>query len=74
MWGKNCVKYLKIDKVTGNHGDSILNKWNQVFVAINYHIKKISNDEVNFDNDFDKIKFIINDYLPLGKLIYYVYY
>ena len=28
-------------------------------------------EEVNFDNDFDKIKFITDDNLPLGKLIYF---
>ena len=68
---KDGVKYLKIDKRIGNHADSILNKWNQVFVAIEYHIKKISVKEVNFDNDFDKIKFITDDNLPLEKLIYF---
>ena len=41
---KNGVKYLKIDKVMGNHGDSILSKWNQVFDSIKYHIKKIMNN------------------------------
>ena len=66
---KNGVKYLKIDKGIGNHADSILNKWKQVFDAIKYHINKIDNSEVNFDNDFDKIKFITDDSLPLGKLI-----
>ena len=54
--GKNDVKYLKIDKGVGNLSDSILNKWNQVFSAIKYHI-----------SDFDKIKFITDDSLPLGK-------
>ena len=62
---KNDVKYLSIDK-----GD-VLNKWNQVFNGIKYHIEKISNEKVNFDSDFDKIKFVSNDLLPLGKLIYF---
>ena len=69
--GKNGVKYLKIDKVTGNHGDSILNKWNQVSGYIKYHIKKISNEEVNYHDDFDKIGFVTDDNLPLEKLIYF---
>ena len=60
---KNGVKYLKIDK-----GET-LNKWDQVFNAIKYHIRKINSKEVNFDSDFDKIKFVTNDLLPLGKLI-----
>ena len=62
---KNGVKYLKIDK-----GD-VLNKWDQVFNGIKYHIKKISDEEVNFDSDIDKIRFASNDSLPLGKLIYF---
>ena len=67
---KNNVKYLKIDKVTRNYGDSILNKWNQD--SIKYHIKKINNEEVvNYDHDFDKIGFVTDDSLPLGKLIYF---
>ena len=36
-----------------------------------YHIEKISDEEVNFDSDYDKIKFLTNDYSPLGKLIYF---
>ena len=60
-----------MDKGMGNLSSSILNKWNQVFDAIKYHINKIDNNEVNFDNDFDKIKFITGDSLPLGKLIYF---
>ena len=62
---KNGVKYLKIDK-----GD-VLNKWNQVFSGIKYHIKKIIGEEVVYDGDFEKIKFLTDDSLPLGKLIYF---
>ena len=62
---KNGVKYLKFDK-----GD-VLNKWNQVFHGIKYHIGKISGKEVNFDSDYDKIRFVTDDSLPLGKLIYF---
>ena len=42
---ENGIKYLKIEK---NCCDAVLNKWNQVFDSIKYHIKKISNEEVNF--------------------------
>ena len=66
---KNGIKCLKIDNFMGNYGDSIQNKWNRVFDSIKYHIKKISGEEVNHDNDFDKIKFITDDNLPLKKLI-----
>ena len=62
---KNGVKYLKIDK------SEVLNKWNQVFSAIKYHINKTDNSEVNFNSDFDKVIFVTDDSLPLGKLIYF---
>ena len=58
--GENGVKYLKIGK---NHCDSVINKWNEVFDSIKYHIKKISNEEVNFNDGFNKIKFISDDSL-----------
>ena len=44
---------------------------NQVFAGIKYHIEKISGKKVNYDSEFDKIKFITNHSLPLGKLIYF---
>ena len=36
---ENDAKYLKIEK---NHSDPVLNKWNQVFDSIKYHIKKLA--------------------------------
>ena len=54
-----------------NHSEPSLNKWNHVFDSIKYHIKKISNEEVNFNDGFNKIKFIIDDSLRLDKLIYF---
>ena len=65
---ENGVKYLKIKK---NHSDFVLNKWNQVFDSIKYDMKKISNEEVNFSDGFNKIKFISDDSLRLNKLIYF---
>ena len=65
---ENGVKYLKIEK---NHSDPAINKWNQVFDSIKYHIKKISYEEVNFNDGFNKIKFISDDSLKLNKLIYF---
>ena len=65
---KNGVKYLKIEK---NHSELALNKWNQDFDSIKYHIKKISNEDINFNDDFNKIKFISDDCLRLDKLIYF---
>ena len=63
---KDGVRYLKIDK------GEILNKWDQVFNGIKYHINKTDNSEVKFDSDYDKIRFVTNDNLPLGKFIYFL--
>ena len=68
---KNGVKYLKIDKLKNFSDTDTLTIWNQVFAAIEYHINKIDNNNVDFDSDFDKIKFVSNESLPLGKLIYF---
>ena len=65
---ENGVKYLKIAK---SHCDPVINKRNQVFDCIKYHIKKISNEEVNFNDGFNKIKSISDDSLRLNKLIYF---
>ena len=35
------------------------------FDSIKYHIKKISNEEVNVNDNFNKIKFISDDSLRL---------
>ena len=59
---KNGVKYMSIDK-----GD-VLKIWNQIFIRVKY-INKISYEEVNFNSDYDKIKFVSDDSLPLGKFI-----
>ena len=53
------------------HSEPALNKWNQVFYSIKYHIKKISNEGNNFNDDFNKIKFISDDSLRLDELIYF---
>ena len=65
---ENGIKYLKIEKY---HSEPSLNKWNQVFDSIKYHIKKINNEEINFNDDFNKIKFISDDSLRQDKLIYF---
>ena len=46
-------------------------EWNIVFDSIKDNIKKISNEEVNFNNDFNKIKFASDDSLRLDLLIYF---
>ena len=63
---KNGNKFLPIDK-----GDSVLKKYDLVFSGIKHHIKKIDDGEVNFNSDYDKIKFLSDDLLPLNRLIYF---
>ena len=33
--------------------------------------EKFGKSKVNYDDDFDKIRFVSNDNLPVGKLIYF---
>ena len=49
----------------------MLKKYDQVFSGIKHHIKKIDNKEVNFNSDYDDIKFLTKDSIPLNKLIYF---
>ena len=49
----------------------MLKKYDQVFSGIKHHIKKIYNKEVDYNRDYDKIKFLSEDSLPLNKLIYF---
>ena len=70
---KNGNKFLTIDK-----GDSVLKKYNQVLSGIKHHIEKISGNEfdnkfpeVIYDKEYDKIKFLTDDSLPLNRLIYF---
>ena len=54
---KNGNKFLTIDKE-----NSALKK---------HQVGKIDNSEVNYDTDYDKIKFLSDYSLPLKKLIYF---
>ena len=49
----------------------MLKIYDQVFSGIKYHIEKISDEEINFNSDYDKIKLLTDYTLPLGKLIYF---
>ena len=49
-----------------------------MFSGIKHHINKIDNNEfgkkfpeVNFNSDYDKIKFLTDDSFPLNRLIYF---
>ena len=49
----------------------MLKKYNQVLSGIKYYIGKIDDGEVNFNSDYEKFKFLSDDFLPLNKLIYF---
>ena len=49
---KNGNKFLTIDK-----SDSVLKKCDQILSGIKYHIKKLDDSGVNYNSDYDKIKF-----------------
>ena len=53
--------------MTIDKGDNVLKEYDQVFSEIKHHIQRIGN--VNYNTDYDKIKFLSEDSLPLSKLI-----
>ena len=63
---ENGAKYLTIPRP-----ENVLKKYEQVFSEIKQKIKKISGEEVIYNDDFQKIKFSIDDYLPLNELMYF---
>ena len=63
---ENGNRFLTIDKV-----DSVLKQYDQVFSRIKHHISKLDDNEVVYDSDYDNIKFLSDDSLPLNKLIYF---
>ena len=67
---ENGITYLEIKK---SHCDPVLNKWNDVFDSIKNNIQKIRNEKVNFNDGFNKIKFISNDSLRIidDRLTYF---
>ena len=67
---KNGVKYLSIADTSRN--DEILRKYNQVFDEIKYHIKKIDASDGEYEKDYMKIKFSIDDNIPLNKVLYFL--
>ena len=49
----------------------MLKKYDQVFSGIKHHIGNVSGEEIVYDSDYDKIKFLTDGSLTLGKLIYF---
>ena len=66
---KDGVKYLTISDT--NKNDEILKKCNKVFDEIKYHIKKINNNDSEYDKDYMKIKFNKDNDIPLNKELYF---
>ena len=66
---ENGVKYLIVSDVARN--SNILKKYDQVFPGIKHHIKKISNSDCEYNEDYKKIKFLTDDSILLNKMIYF---
>ena len=63
---ENGIKCLAIDKP-----ENILKKCKEVFSEIKQKIEKISDEEVIYDDNFQKIVILTDDNLPLNELIYF---
>ena len=65
---KGVNKYLVFDSTDENK--ELLKKYNDVFNGIRNKIKKISDDECDYEKDYVKIKFNSgDDYSPLNKTL-----
>ena len=66
----NGVKYLSIaDTIRNNY---VFKKYKQVFDGIKYHIKKIDNSNGEYQTDYKKIRFSIqNDDIPLNNVLHF---
>ena len=65
----NCVKYVISTDITKN--SDVLKKYDPVFSGIKYHINKIDNSVVKYDENYMKIKFLTDVDIPLNKMIYF---
>ena len=64
---KGVNKYLVFDSRDENK--KLLKKYRDVFSGIRNKIKKLNDDECNYEKDYMKIKFNSDDNLPLNKKI-----
>ena len=62
---KGVNKYLVFDST--DEIKELLKKYNDVFNGIRNKIKKISDNECDYEKDYMKIKFNSDDDLPLNK-------
>ena len=63
------VKYLNIADTVRNN--DVFKKYKQVFDGIKYHIKKIDNNNGEYQTDYKKITFSSDDDIPLNKVLYF---
>ena len=80
---KNGVKYLSIDRWRINNMESSFSGIKYHIKKISHECKELTECKgfpeceefpkckVDYDDDFNKVKFISNDSVPLGKLIYF---
>ena len=61
----NENKYFILDSI--NENKELLKKYSDVFNGIMDKIKKVSNDECDYEKNYMKIKFNSNDNLPINK-------
>ena len=64
---KGVNKYLVFDSTDENK--ELLKKYNDAFNGIRNKIKKISDDEYDYEKDYMKIKFNSDDDLPLNQAL-----
>ena len=64
---KGVNKYLVFDSIDENK--DLLRKYNDIFNRIRNKIKKINDDECDYEKDCMKIKFNSDDDLPLNKAL-----
>ena len=62
---KGVNKYLVFDST--DEDKELLKKFNDVFNGIRDKMKEINSDECDYEKDYMKIKFNLDDSLPLNK-------
>ena len=67
---KNGSKSLNISETDRN--SELLKKYNQVFNGIKHHIKKINDNDNEYEKYYMKIKFNTDDHIPSGKQLYFL--
>ena len=66
---KNGARHLNISDTARN--DGVLKKYKQVFDGIKYYIKRIDDNDSEYEKDYIKIKYFSDDNAPLNKVLYF---